>query len=76
MAALGGVALSTGTASAMPNGIPQANQVSNVDQVRYVCNAWGRCWWRPNYYYGHYGYYGGPPRFYRGGLGYRHYRRW
>jgi len=73
MAALGGVALSTGTASAMPNGIRQPNKVSNVDQVRYVCNAWGRCWWRPNYY-GHYGYYGGPPRFYRGGPGYRRYR--
>ena len=39
-----------------------------ADSVRWVCNAWGRCWHRPNYY-GAYGYY---PR-YR----YRHYgRRW
>jgi hypothetical protein len=85
-AALGAAALSPGVASAaMPNGLPNvgavANQSANVDQVRYVCNAWGRCWWRPNYY-GAYGYYGprfygpryyGPPRPY-----WRHYgwRRW
>src|SRR5947208_11546659 len=62
IAALAGIALSSGTASAMPNGLPHANQVSNIDQVRYVCNVWGRCWWRPNYY-GAYGFYGGP-RFY------------
>ena len=61
IAALAGIALSSGTASAMPNGLPHANQVSNIDQVRYVCNIWGRCWWRPNYY-GAYGFYGGPPR--------------
>jgi hypothetical protein len=73
MTALGGVALSTGTASAMPNGIAHAKQVSNIDQVRYVCNPWGRCWWRPNYYR-HYGYYAGPPRFYGGGPGHRYYR--
>jgi hypothetical protein len=58
-AALGGIALTSGTASAMPNGLPTTNQGSNIDQVRYVCNAWGRCWLRPNYY-GAYGYYGGP----------------
>ena len=58
-AAAGGIALTSGAASAMPNGLPAANQFSNVDQVRYVCDAWGRCWWRPNYY-GAYGFYGGP----------------
>ena len=69
LAAFGALGLTAGTASAMPNGLPTAKQASNVDQVRYVCNAWGRCWWRPNYYrsYGFYGprpYYG--PRFYGG----------
>jgi len=82
LAALGAAATVAGTASAMPNGLPTQNQVSNIDQVRYVCNAWGRCWWRPNYYrsYGFYGpgpYYG--PRFYggwhRGWYGHR-YHRW
>lgn len=64
LAALGSVALASGQASAaMPNGIPQAAQAAGttaqVDQVRWVCNPWGRCWWRPNYYgaYGAYGYY-------------------
>ena len=60
LAALGGVALVSGSASAMPNGIPQAGQIAkadtNAEQVRMVCNAWGRCWWRPNYY-GAYAYY-------------------
>ena len=26
------------TASAVPNGLPHANQISNVEQVRWVCN--------------------------------------
>jgi hypothetical protein len=72
LATLGGVALVPGVASAMPNGLPATPQVSPVEQVRYVCNAWGRCWWRPNYY-GAYGFYGGPrfygPRPWRGGWG-------
>lgn len=84
-AAVGGVALSSGAASAaMLNGLPGAAQAAGTpaaqtDQVRYVCNAWGRCWWRPNYY-GAYGYYG--PRFYGPRVygprwGYRHgWRRW
>src|SRR4051794_41977049 len=59
-------------ASALPNGLPHVNEVSNVEQVRWVCNPWGRCWWRPNYY-GYYGY-GGGPRYY-GGWGRRHYGR-
>jgi hypothetical protein len=54
LTALGGAALTSGSASAMPSGIPNANQIAgptaNVEQVRYACNGWGRCWWRPNYY--------------------------
>jgi len=79
IAALGGVALTSTTASAamMSNAALRANQASNVDQVRMVCNAWGRCWWRPNFYRS-YGFYAGPPRFSgpRWGWGHRHWRRW
>jgi len=42
---------------------------TQAQTVRMVCNAWGRCWWRPNYYYGAYAYY--PHRRYGWG-----YRRW
>jgi hypothetical protein len=78
LAALGALALGSGAASAMPNGMAAAGQHSNVEKVVMVCNAWGRCWWRPNYYVGPrvYGY--GGPRYY-GGYGYgwrRGYRRW
>jgi hypothetical protein len=62
LAILGGVALSTGAASAMPATIPgQASQASNVEQADYVCNGWGRCWHRPAYGDGyiHPHYYGG-----------------
>ncbi len=70
-AAVAGLAVSSGSASAMPNGMQGIQSGSAAEQVRYVCNAWGRCWWRPNYY-GSYGYAG--PRYY--GWGYRGYRRW
>jgi hypothetical protein len=73
-AAVAGIALTSGAASAMPIGLPHASHVSNVDQVSYVCNPWGRCWWRPNHYRS-YGFYAGPPRFYRPGWGWRH-RHW
>jgi hypothetical protein len=74
---LAAIAVSAGLgmsgASAMPIG--NLGSIAGVDTqaqtVRYVCNAWGRCWWRPNYYYGAYGYY--PPRRY--GWGYR-WHRW
>jgi hypothetical protein len=85
LAAIGGVALASGPAlAAMPNGIPQANQIAegpaaDVDQVRWVCNPWGRCWWRPNYYRA-YGYYGGPrfygPRPWGWRHHHHHWRRW
>jgi len=45
LAALAGVSVLTpGAASAMPNGLPHAGHLSNIDQVRWVCNPWGRCW--------------------------------
>ena len=44
---------------------------SPVEQVRLVCNEWGRCWRTgPRYY--RYGYYG-PRRFYGPGYGYGYY---
>ena len=76
LAALGATALTTAGASAMPNGLPQAGQstgqTANVDQVRLVCNAYGRCWHRPNYY----GAYGYRPNYYRSYGYYGHHRPW
>jgi len=77
LAALGGMALSSGTASAMPKGLSAAaHQHSHVENVVMVCNAWGRCWYRPNYYVGarvyRYGYVGPRDYGYRRGWG----RRW
>ncbi|MGY4623867.1 hypothetical protein [Bradyrhizobium sp. USDA 4486] len=80
-ASLFGALAASPAAFAMPVApTPATPQVSGVEQVRMVCNAWGRCWWRPNYYgyygprpnYGYYAprYYG--PRYY----GYYGYRRW
>jgi hypothetical protein len=45
------------SASAMPIALPLA-PTSSVEQVGWVCNEWGRCWWQPNYYrpYGYYRY--------------------
>jgi hypothetical protein len=72
LTALGCIALTTAAASAMPNGLPlaSAGQTANVDQVRYVCNPWGRCFWRPNYY-GAYNYYG-----YHRPYGWHRWHRW
>ena len=64
-AALGAVAFASGSASAMPNGLSSNALASNVEQVRWVCGPY-RCWWRPNVYYG---YYGWGPRW-------RYWRRW
>jgi hypothetical protein len=64
------VGLGAAGASAMPmNNLSGIDVGAKLDQVRMVCDQWGRCWWRPNYYsYGTYGYYGGS-RYYgrRGG---------
>lgn len=67
LVALGGAALASGTASAaMPNGLPGLGAPSNVEQVRLVCDAYGRCFrTAPRFYGGGYGY--GRPRFYGGG---------
>lgn len=72
-ASLFGALAASSPASAMPVApAPATPQVSDVEQVRMVCDAWGRCFWRPNYY----GYYGAPapyygPRYY--GYGPRYY---
>ena len=48
LAALGGIALATAPASAMPMTVPgQASQASNIEQASYACNEWGHCWHRP-----------------------------
>lgn len=60
-ASLFGALAASSPASAMPVApAPATPQVSNVEQVRMVCDAWGRCFWRPNYY----GYYGAPAPYY------------
>jgi hypothetical protein len=62
--------LSGGAAIAMPvSNLVTVDTGVKTDTVRWVCNAWGRCWWRPNYY-GAYAYYG--PRPYR----HRHWQHW
>ncbi len=49
LAALGGAALTSTAASAMPNGMPQASEIvgqaSNVEQARWVCPPGRRCFW-------------------------------
>ena len=59
----------------MPNGLSGIGAPANVEQVRLVCDAYGRCFRTAPRYYGGYGYgrpryYGGGPRFYGGGGGY------
>lgn len=82
-ASLFGAVAASSTASAMPVApAPATPQDSNVEQVRTVCNAWGRCWWQPNVYYGYGPGYYGPPRYYGPRYygpryyGYYGYRRW
>jgi hypothetical protein len=75
LTALGSLAVA-GTASAMPIGLAtNAGIAANVDQVRLVCDEFGRCFRTPGYGYGygygrHYGYGGGWHHGWRGG------RRW
>ena len=65
--------LSCGTTIAMPlNNLAKIDVGVKPDTVRWVCNDWGRCWWRPNYY-GAYAYYGPGPYL---GWRHRHWRRW
>ena len=76
LVALGGAAISSGAASAMPIGLAANTDIApKIEQARIVCGRWGRCWDTPGYY-GAYGYYA--PRHY-GGYGYdwhRGGRRW
>jgi len=61
------LAFGAGVASAFPVA-PIGQAASPVEQVRLVCNEWGRCWRTgPRYY--RYGYYG-PRRYYGPGYGY------
>jgi len=78
LAALG----ATPAASAMPVA-PAPRVAPHAEQVRMVCDAYGRCWRQPNYAYGYrYAPYYGPryyaprvyPRYY--GPRYYGYRRW
>ena len=65
--------LTATAATAMPIAPVPTNSAASIEQVRLVCNAYGRCWWRPNYYGGYraYGYY--PRRHYWHHRHYRHY---
>lgn len=81
-ASLFGALAAMPAASAMPIApAPATPQVSGVEQVRMVCDAWGRCFLRPNYY-GYYAprpYYGPPyygPRYYGPRVYGPRYRRW
>jgi hypothetical protein len=67
-AALCGGLTATTAASAMPIAPVPADSAANVEQVRWVCNPYGRCWWQPNYY-GAYAYY---PRHHHRHHHYRH----
>jgi hypothetical protein len=73
---LGGSPFTT-AASAMPVAPLPSDEVSNVENVRWVCGYYGRCWWRPNYYvgYGAYAYYPYRPHYF-GGWRYRRWHGW
>jgi len=79
LAALAATAIAS-PASAMPNGLPLNVQPrDNAEQVRYVCDWRGRCWWRPGPRF--YGAYAWGPRWRRPGVGPRPWgprpwRRW
>ena len=74
LAALAGASLLTSGAASAFTAAPIGDAMSPIEQVRLVCNEWGRCWRTgPRYYrsgyYGprryeydapRYGYYGGP----------------
>ena len=72
LAALGGVALSSGAASVMPVAPVQSSGV--VVPAGYVCNEWVHCWHRHYWHrYGGYGYGYYHPHYW-GGLGRHHHR--
>jgi hypothetical protein len=51
--------LTVTAASAMPIAPVPNDPAAKIEQVRWVCSPYGRCWWRPNYYRGYraYAYY-------------------
>jgi hypothetical protein len=69
LAAAGAISvLGGGAASAFP--VAPLNEVASpVEQVRLICNQWGRCWRTGPRYYRYGGYYG-PRRYYGGPYGY------
>lgn len=48
--------LTASAVSAMPVAPLPEYSTAKIEQVRWVCGPYGRCWWRPNYY-GAYAYY-------------------
>ena len=68
LAALGGVALSSAAASAMPIEVPAAGAAVPSG---YICNEWGHCWHRHNYGGGYY-----HPHYWGGGYGWHRYGGW
>ena len=59
--------VSFGAAQAMPiSNLAIVETDAAPQQTRWVCNQWGRCWWRPRRFYRPYAYVPGP-RFYFGG---------
>ena len=61
-----GLALASGSASAMPNGLPSGVQAqeSQLQDVRWICGPF-RCWWRPSFW-GYRSYAFAGPRFHWG----------
>jgi hypothetical protein len=59
------------SASAMPVGKIAPGASTQAEQVRLVCNRWGRCWRTGGFTYG---YRGGYYRGHRGWRGNRHWR--
>jgi hypothetical protein len=54
------VAALAGFAATNAGATPPVAPMSGVEQVRLICNEWGRCWRQPDYYrpYGYYRRYG------------------
>jgi hypothetical protein len=73
LAALGSVALTSAGSSAMPVGVTFHARPS-VETVGYICDVWGRCWWRP--YYGYYGVPAYSGTYYAPDGGWRYRRPW
>jgi hypothetical protein len=59
-------------ASQISDGVSTANAQPKVEHVRMVCNAFGRCWWRPGPAFG-WGRPWGPRRTW---MRHRFWRRW